>query len=50
MIVRTPDRREYAGRLIEIERRQHGREFAVVKLDSGWVTSYPVTMVFGADD
>ena len=45
IVVRTPDRREFRGYLLEIEVRSEGRRFAVVELDSGWVTSYPESMV-----
>jgi hypothetical protein len=45
IIVRPPDRREYRGRLLEIRRDTLGRNLAVVRLDTGWVTTYPVSMV-----
>jgi hypothetical protein len=45
VVVRTPDRREYRGTLIEIRRLPDGREMAVVRLDTGWLTSYPRHMV-----
>ena len=45
VIVRTPDRREYRGRLVVVRKLPDGREMAVVRLDTGWVTSYPKSMV-----
>ena len=41
VVVRTPDRREYRGTLIEIR----GEATAVVRLDTGWAVSYPIGMV-----
>ena len=45
VVVRTPDRRVWQGLLVEVQERPDGRQFAVVRLDSGWITSYPLTMV-----
>lgn len=45
IVVRTPDRREFRGRLIEIGERKPGGRVAVVRLDTGWVTSYPLHMI-----
>jgi len=45
IVVRTPDRREYRGRLIEIRPAPSGSDVAVVRLDTGWETSYPVSLV-----
>jgi hypothetical protein len=45
IVVRTPDRREFRGRLVEIRDAGGGRATAVVRLDTGWVTSYPLDMV-----
>jgi len=44
IVVRTPDRREYRGTLLEL-RSQDDRQVAVVRLDTGWVTTYPLRMV-----
>ena len=45
IVVRTPDRREYRGRLVEIRGSEGGPATAVVRLDTGWITSYPLHMV-----
>ena len=45
IVVRTPDRREYRGWFLELRVRDDGKQVAVVRLDSGWVTTYPVHMV-----
>lgn len=45
VVVRTPDRREFRGRFIELRARPDGKQFAVIRLDSGWLTSYPMEMV-----
>ena len=45
VVIRTPDRREYTGRLVSLEERAGGRMVAVVRLDTGWLTSYPLAMV-----
>lgn len=56
IVVRTPDRRAYFGRLLEVRptpaSRQStgGRLQAVVRLDTGWVTAYPLHMVHPAGD
>jgi hypothetical protein len=44
VVVRTPDRREYRGRLLEIRERD-SRPYALVRLDTGWETTYPLHMV-----
>lgn len=44
--IRTPDQREYRGRFLERRRDdQNSREYGVVRLDSGWLTSYPIEMI-----
>lgn len=45
IVVRTPDRREYRGELVELRSRTGEKAVAVVRLDTGWLTSYPVAMV-----
>lgn len=45
VVVRTPDRREFRGHLVEIQEREDGRRVAIVRLDTGWVTSYPLEIV-----
>lgn len=45
VVVRTPDRREFRGRLMEMRERPDGRRVAVVRLDTGWITSFPAHMV-----
>jgi hypothetical protein len=45
IVVRTPDRREFRGRLLEVRTGTHGRPEAVVRLDTGWVTAFPLTMI-----
>jgi hypothetical protein len=47
IVVRTPDRREYCGRLLELRDTPRNAQ-ALVRLDSGWETSYPVHMVHRA--
>jgi hypothetical protein len=44
VVVRTPDRRSYYGRLLEM-RQTAGNAQVVVRLDTGWVTAYPAHMV-----
>ncbi|MGH2449359.1 MAG: hypothetical protein ACRDFS_12255 [Chloroflexota bacterium] len=44
IVVRTPDRHEYRGWLVEIRERDGKRE-ALVRLDTGWETAFPVQMV-----
>ncbi len=41
IVVRTPDGHEFRGVLLAM---REGR--AVVRLDTGWVTTYPTRMVF----
>jgi hypothetical protein len=41
IVVRTPDQREFRGEYIAL---RDGR--VVVRLDTGWVTTYPRRMVF----
>ncbi|HEX6506670.1 MAG TPA: hypothetical protein VF221_03470 [Chloroflexota bacterium] len=50
VVVQTPDRREYRGRLVELREARSGKPTAVIRLDTGWVTSYPVHMVFPLDE
>lgn len=45
IVVRTPDRREYRGVLVETRMSATGRREAVVRLDTGWLTTYPLEMV-----
>lgn len=45
VVVRTPDRREYRGVLVETRMSATGRREAVVRLDTGWLTAYPLEMV-----
>jgi hypothetical protein len=44
VVVRTPDRREYRGQLLEVREQDRG-PYALVRLDSGWETTYPLHMV-----
>jgi hypothetical protein len=41
IVVATPDRREYRGRLVRLQTDVHGRTVAVVRLDTGWETHIP---------
>jgi hypothetical protein len=50
IVVRTPDRRAYRGELVELRVRDGEHEVAVVRLDTGWLTSYPVSMVHALDE
>lgn len=45
IVVRTPDHREFRGRLMEYRGHGSGRA-ALVRLDTGWETTYPVAMVW----
>jgi len=45
VVVRTPDRREYRGHLVEWREGAAGQQQVVVRLDTGWVTTYPMQMV-----
>jgi hypothetical protein len=47
IVITTKDGHRFGGRLIELRKDSLGRELAVVRLDSGWVTSYPLEMVRG---
>jgi hypothetical protein len=49
VVVRTPDRREFRGQLLEIRITDQGSQAGVVKLDTGWVTTYPMSMVHRED-
>jgi hypothetical protein len=31
--------------MLEVKDRHDGKRFAIVRLDTGWVTSYPLDMV-----
>lgn len=42
IVVRTPDRREFRGRIVEYR----GPDSAVVRFDTGWVTTYPLRLIF----
>ena len=50
IVVRTPDRREYRGELLELRAGAGENATAVVRLDTGWLTSYPIAMVHPLDD
>jgi hypothetical protein len=45
IVVQTPDRREFRGVLLEVKRDADGREIGRVRLDTGWETTYPLTMI-----
>lgn len=45
IVVRTPDRREFRGRLIAVT-RDGKRETALVRLDTGWETRFPLALVY----
>ncbi len=42
VVIRTPDRREFRGVLVE----PRGEDAAVVRLDTGWLTTYPLRLIF----
>ena len=46
VVVKTPDLREWRGRVVEIRVGESGKGRIVVRLDSGWETSYPESLVF----
>ena len=48
--VRTPDRREYRGVLVAFRKDVSDRAVAVVRLDTGWLTTYPLEMVHALED
>jgi len=48
IVVRTPDRREFRGVLVERRDPQGRRRMVVVRLDTGWLTTYPAEMVHPA--
>jgi hypothetical protein len=50
IVVRTPDQRAYYGWLLEVREAPPGNDQAVVRLDTGWVTSYPVRMIHAVPD
>lgn len=45
IVIATNDNHRFGGRLIEVRKDRLGRELAVVRLDSGWVTTYPLEMI-----
>jgi hypothetical protein len=45
IVVRTPDRRQWRGELVELKENQSGRPIALVRLDTGWLTSYPIDLL-----
>jgi hypothetical protein len=45
IVVHTPDQLEFRGRLVEYRDGIGGKKTAVVRLDTGWLTSYPVSLV-----
>ncbi len=45
VVVHTPDRREFRGRVTEITTLPGGRPAAVVRLDTGWMTTYPLDLL-----
>ncbi len=46
IVIRTPDRREFRGILVERKQHPDGRSMVVVRLDTGWVTTYPAELVY----
>gem|GEM_PF-6584769 len=44
-MVVTPDGHRFQGTLVERRVDFHGRDVCVLRLDSGWVTTYPAEMV-----
>ena len=40
VVVRTPDRREFRGVLVELRENQ-----ALIRFDTGWMTRYPLSLV-----
>ncbi len=45
IVVRTPDQREFRGHLVGY-RKIESRLVALVRLDTGWETTYPAAMVW----
>lgn len=45
VVVQTPDRREFRGRLVEYRNLPGDRKGAVVRLDTGWLTTYPLELL-----
>ena len=45
VVVKTPDRREFRGRVVERKTLPGGREAAVVRLDTGWLTTFPMALL-----
>lgn len=45
VVVHTPDQRQFRGRLVEYRVLPGGRQAAVVRLDSGWLTTYPLQLL-----
>jgi len=46
VIVRTPDRREWRGVALGVREGPDGTALVEIRLDTGWVTTYPIRMVF----
>lgn len=49
VVVKTPDRREFRGRVVGLKALSGGRPAAVVRLDSGWLTTYPLELLHPED-
>jgi hypothetical protein len=45
VVVQTPDRREFRGRVTELTTLPGDRPAAVVRLDTGWLTTYPLALL-----
>ena len=45
VVVRTPDQREFRGSVVELKHLPGGRPAAVVRLDTGWQTTYPLELL-----
>ncbi len=45
VVVETADRHLFRGRLVEVRVDKTGREIAVIRFETGWLTSYPLSMV-----
>lgn len=45
VVVRTPDRREFRGVLLEVTHVEGERPVAMVRLTTQWITRYPLHMI-----
>lgn len=45
IVVRTPDQREFRGHLLQVSDPSSPRPTALIRLDTGWETRFPLSLV-----